>query len=52
MRFAEAATAAEIKTQVDVYEGLPHAFTIATLDDATDVSEVVRDRIATWVNAT
>jgi epsilon-lactone hydrolase len=51
LRFAEAATAAGIKTQVDVYEGLPHAFTIASLspDDAQPVGQVFLSRVAQWV---
>ncbi|WP_213012893.1 alpha/beta hydrolase fold domain-containing protein [Paractinoplanes toevensis] len=46
LRFAEAATAAGIKTQVDVYEGLPHAFTIADLDGD---QSVFLSRIVTWL---
>ncbi|MET3427819.1 virginiamycin B lyase [Actinoplanes tereljensis] len=46
LRFAEAATAAGIKTQVDVYEGLPHAFTIASLDDD---QSVFLTRLGTWI---
>jgi epsilon-lactone hydrolase len=46
LRFAEAATAAGIKTQVDVYEGLPHAFTIADLDGDRSV---FLSRVGSWV---
>jgi virginiamycin B lyase len=48
LRFAEAATAAGIKTQVDVYEGLPHAFTIASLDPDQPVGQVFLSRVAEW----
>jgi monoterpene epsilon-lactone hydrolase len=49
LRFAEAATAAGIKTKVDVYEGLPHAFTLATLDDDQAVGRLFLKRLSDWV---
>lgn len=50
LRFAEAATVAGAKTQVDVYEGMPHAFSVATLDD-TETGRILLDRVAAWVTA-
>ena len=49
LRFAEAATAAGVKTQVDMYEGMPHAFSIATLDDTNPTGRTVLNRTATWI---
>jgi epsilon-lactone hydrolase len=49
LRFAEAATAAGTKTQVDVYEAMPHAFSVSTLDD-TETGRVLLDRVATWMD--
>lgn len=51
LRFAEAATAAGIKTQVDVYEGLPHAFTIVALDEVEAVGRVFLSRVAAWTRS-
>jgi monoterpene epsilon-lactone hydrolase len=51
LRFAEAATAAGVKTQVDVYEGMPHAFSLSTLDDHP-TGRILLDRVAAWVTRT
>jgi epsilon-lactone hydrolase len=49
LRFGEAATAAGVKTTVEVYEGMPHAFSLLTLDDAQPVGRVLLDRLASWI---
>jgi monoterpene epsilon-lactone hydrolase len=49
LRFAEAATAAGTKTQVDVYEDMPHAFSVATLDSDSAVGRTLLDRVSAWV---
>jgi monoterpene epsilon-lactone hydrolase len=51
LRFAEAATAAGVKTQVDIYDEMPHAFTVVALDDDNPTGRVVRDRLARWIDA-
>jgi monoterpene epsilon-lactone hydrolase len=49
LRFADAATAAGVKTQVDVYEAMPHAFALVALDDDNPTGRVLRSRITTFV---
>jgi virginiamycin B lyase len=49
LRFAEAATAAGVKTQVDVYEEMPHAFSLATLDPSSEFGRLLLSRVAAWV---
>jgi epsilon-lactone hydrolase len=51
LRFAAAATAAGVKTQVDIYDEMPHAFTVVALDDDNPTGRVVRDRLARWIDA-
>ena len=45
LRFAEAAAAAGVKVQTDVYDNLPHAFAITMLDGDT----LFLDRVAAWI---
>jgi virginiamycin B lyase len=49
LRFGEAATAAGIKTQVDVYDEMPHAFSVSTLDGAGHTGRTLLSRVAAWV---
>jgi monoterpene epsilon-lactone hydrolase len=51
LRFAEKATAAGVKTQVDVYEAMPHAFTLVALDDDNPTGRMLRDRQTRWIDA-
>jgi monoterpene epsilon-lactone hydrolase len=51
LRFADAATAAGVKTQVDVYDEMPHAFTLVALDDDNPTGRVLRDRLTRWIDA-
>jgi virginiamycin B lyase len=51
LRFAEAATAAGVKTQVDVYEEMPHIFSAATLEPSLEVGQVLLSRMAAWIAA-
>jgi virginiamycin B lyase len=51
LRFAEAATAAGVKTQVDVYENMPHIFSAATLEPSLEVGQVLLSRVAAWIAA-
>jgi monoterpene epsilon-lactone hydrolase len=51
LRFGDAATAAGIQTQVDVYEAMPHAFTLVTLDDDDPIGRTVLGRSARWIDA-
>jgi virginiamycin B lyase len=45
IRFAEAASAAGVKTHVDVYEEMPHGFPIAMMDD----EPAFLGRVAAWI---
>jgi len=49
LRFGEAATAAGVKTTIDVYEGMPHAFSVGALDDLP-MGRTLLNRIATWIS--
>lgn len=51
LRFAGAATAAGVKTQVDIYDEMPHAFTLVALDDDNPTGRVLRDRLTRWIDA-
>jgi virginiamycin B lyase len=51
LRFADAATAAGVKTQVDVYDAMPHAFALVALDDENPTGRVLRDRLTRWIDA-
>jgi virginiamycin B lyase len=51
LRFGEAATAAGVKTQVDVYDAMPHAFTLVALDDDNPTGRILRERVARWIDA-
>jgi len=51
LRFAEAATAAGVKTQVDVYDAMPHAFALVALDDDNATGRILRDRLTRWIDA-
>jgi acetyl esterase/lipase len=51
LRFAEAATAAGVKTQVDIYDEMPHAFALVTLDDDNPTGRTLRDRLTRWIDA-
>ena len=48
LRFGAAASAAGGKVRVDLYEGMPHAFTLAVLDDLR-VGRILLDRVAAWM---
>jgi monoterpene epsilon-lactone hydrolase len=50
MRFGEAAAAAGVETQIDVYEGMPHAFSLSTLDGGHPTGRTLLDRVAAWVS--
>ena len=47
-RFAAAASAAGVRVQLDLYEGMPHAFALGVLDDLP-VGRVLLDRVAAWL---
>jgi len=47
LRFGEAATAAGVKTTIDVYDGMPHIFSVSTLDDVP-VGRTLLTRVAEW----
>lgn len=49
LRFGEAAAAAGVDTQIDVYEGMPHAFSLTTLDDGHPTGYTLLDRVTSWV---
>ena len=51
LRFGEAATAAGVKTQVDVYDAMPHAFTLVALDDDNPTGRILQERVARWIDA-
>jgi virginiamycin B lyase len=49
LRFGEAAAAAGVETHVDVYEGMPHAFSLSTLDEGHPTGRTLLDRVGDWV---
>jgi virginiamycin B lyase len=51
LRFAEKASAAGTKVEVDVYEGMPHVFQIAILEPGNALGRSLLDRIARWGRA-
>jgi epsilon-lactone hydrolase len=50
LRFGEAAAAAGVETDIDVYEGMPHAFSLSTLDEGNPTGRTLLDRVADWVS--
>ena len=51
LRFAEKASAAGTKVQVDVYEDMPHVFQIAIMEPGNALGRSLLDRIARWGRA-
>jgi monoterpene epsilon-lactone hydrolase len=51
LRFGEAATAAGIKTQVDVYDDMPHAFAVIALDSGHPTGRTLFARVVAWIAA-
>ncbi|NMO57497.1 alpha/beta hydrolase [Actinoplanes sp. TBRC 11911] len=49
MRFGEAAATVGVETRIDVYEGMPHAFSLSTLDEGHPTGRELLNRVGAWV---